>query len=549
MKKLFIILAIVGLMGTSCENDLLDKKPLDGFSEIDVWNDAALAEGFIFDIYSNVISHYKDENTDTWTDNSVPNGGSNDVQSGSIENTDNYGWYKYGEIRECNLAIKKLSNEGANIENDTRLLLLAEARLLRGMMYFWMARRFGGVMLVDELLTPESEMKLSRATERATYDFIYADIDAAIPDLREVAKPGRLNKAAAHAFMTMVALKDANYDRVIAAADAIESFGFYELDPVYSNLFNSYSGTLSSKEVIFLYHSGKDHTQYRNTRMFGNTPNISNGAKLDPNAIPQLSDEDKFEGWPDRWPSQELVDAYLFNESGLVVQKTGADFQGQPSKLMWQNRDARFEQSIVRDSAQYRNSIFTFRVGGNSHWTSNKDGSWGMTTTGYMWRKWQYESDFIDRKAPVDWAEPIFRLGEVYLNTAEAYGRKGNIAKAIEYMNKTRETHGELPALDAGSLESDFWKYYKIERRVEMVQEDDRYWSLIRWAKADGANSIPELHGYKLHALDMQFDGLVNIVESQWAVTMNFEYPKRLFFPVPDREIRENDNLDQNLDW
>lgn len=132
---------------------------------------------------------------------------------------------------------------------------------------------------------------------------------------------------------------------------------------------------------------------------------------------------------------------------------------------------------------------------------------------------------------------------------AEAYGRKGNIPKAIEYMNKTRTTHGGLPELPAGSSEIDFWKYYKIERRVEMAQEDDRYWSLIRWAKAENATGIPELNGYKLHGLDMQFDGLVNVIESPWAVTMNFEYPKRLYFPVPDSEIRQNENLTQNTDW
>ncbi len=548
MKKIFIILAIVGLMGTSCEKDLLDKKPLDKFSEIDVWNDRALAEGFIFDIYADVIGHYKNQKTDAWTDNSVPNGGSNSVQSGSIENTNDYGWNKYGTIRKCNLAIERLSSEESNIIEVSKTLLLAETRLLRGMMYYWMVRRFGGVMLVDKVLSAEDDMKLPRATERAVYDFIYADIEAAIGGLAETTEYGRLNMAAAHAFKSMVALQDADYDKVIAAADAIETFN-YSLDPVYNNMFSSYSGTLSSTEVIFVFVTGADHNNYLNTRMFGNLCNVYNGEKLLETAIPQFDPGDVFNAWPERWPSQELVDAYLFNKNGIVLQKTGAEFQGQPSRLMWQNRDARFEQSIVRDSAQYRNSIFTYRVGGNSHWTSNPLSTWGMSKTGYMFRKWMYEQDFFFWNYPVDWAEPIFRLGEVYLNKAEAYGRKGNIPMAIEYMNKTRTIHGGLPALDAGSSEADFWKYYKIERRVEMVQEDDRYWALVRWAKAEGANSIPELNGYKLHGLDMQWDGLVNVIESPWAVTMNFEYPKRLYFPVPDGQIRQNENLTQNPDW
>ncbi|RIJ50842.1 RagB/SusD family nutrient uptake outer membrane protein [Maribellus luteus] len=548
MKKIYIILAIVGLLSTSCEKDLLNKQPLDKFSEIDVWNDGPLAEGFVFDIYADVIGHYKNQNTDTWTDNSVPNSGSSTEQSGSIENTNDYGWNKYGIIRKCNLAIDKLSNEESTINESSRKLLLAETHLLRGMMYYWMARRFGGVMLVDNVLTAEDEMQLPRANERAVYDFIYDDISAAISGLGETAAPGRLNKAAAYAFESMVALQDADYDKVIEAADAVEEFN-YSLDPVYSNMFNSYNGTLSSPEVIFVFMAGADHNNYIDTRMFANLCNVYNGEKLLETAIPQFDPDDIFNAWPERWPSQELVDAYLFNENGVVSQKAGVDFQGQPSRLMWQNRDARFEQSIVHDSAQYRNSIFTYRVGGNSHWTSNPLSTWGMSKTGYMFRKWMYEQDFFFYNYPVDWAEPIFRLGEVYLNKAEAYGRKKNIPKAIEYMNKTRTTHGGLPALDAGASEADFWKYYKIERRVEMVQEDDRYWSLIRWAKAEEANSIPELDGYKLHGLDMQWDGLVNVIESPWAVSMNFEYPKRLYFPVPDGEIRQNDKLTQNPDW
>lgn len=122
----------------------MDKKPLDKFSEIDVWNDAALAEGFVFDIYADVIGHYKNQNTDTWTDNIVPNSGSNSVQSGSFENTADYGWKKYGIIRKCNLAIERLSDEESNIVEGSRVQLLAETQMLRGMMYFWMAQVWRG---------------------------------------------------------------------------------------------------------------------------------------------------------------------------------------------------------------------------------------------------------------------------------------------------------------------------------------------------------------------------------------------------------------------
>ncbi len=550
-KYIFIIAAVWGFSLTGCE-DVLDKKPLDKFSELDVWTDNSLAEGFVLGIYPNAVGFYATNYTDDWTDNIVCNddNGARWTQAGSIESSADYGWNQYWRIRKCNLAIEKLT-DNPEIDQIVSKHLIAEARMMRAMIYFWMARRFGGVMLVKETLTPDDELKLPRASERETYDFIIEDIQAAIPDLPnpDDAQRGRLSNAAAYAFLTQVALQIGDYDLVLSAADDLEDMEIYSLDPVYSNIFNSYEGTLSSPEVILVYDRNEDHTIYIDTRMFRSLTNCYNGPKLRDDAVPQYHPDDEFQGWPHRWPSQELVDDYLFIEDNSAVQITGSDYQGQPSRLFWENRDLRFEQSIVHDSAQYSKSIFTFRQGGNAHWTSNPLSTWGMSKSGYMFRKWMYEDQFFFWNYPVSWAEPLLRLSEVYLNKAEAYGRKGNLPKAIEYMNKTRTVHGGLPELPAGSSEEDFWKFYKIERNVEMAQEDDRYWSLIRWARAENAASIPELDGYRLHALDMEFDGLVNVVESPFTVDMKFEMPKRLFFPVPEAEIRQNENLTQNPGW
>lgn len=547
MKNIFLIFTIVSFYLTSCTDDVLDKQPLDQFSEKAIWSDGNLAQGFVFDIYKSVITDlYANQRTDGYTDNEITqdNGDYNAIQFGTMDNTKDMGWDQYGRIRKCNLAIEKLTDNGL-IESSKRTTLLGEVYLLRAMIYANMAKKFGGVMLVDRVLTPNDEMRLPRATEAATYALIESDIEKAIALLPDDASKARLTKAAAYAFMTEVGLFSEHYDKVIAAADNLEKLN-YSLDPVYSNMFASYKGTTTSPEVIFLYETGNESTTYLSTRMFWNYPNVENGAKLKPDAVPQLNDA--FLCWPNSWPSQELVDAYLVKEGDIAVQKNWQQFQGLPSRLMWKNRDARFEQSIVRDSAIFKNSTFTFRVGGNMHWTSNPLSTWGMPKSGYMFRKWAYEQDFVYADNKVTWAEPLLRLGRVYLNKAEAYGRTGNIEKAIQYMNKTRTIHGGLPALNTSDVQ-EFWRYYKIERRVELVQEDDRYWSLIRWAKAEKATSIPELNGYKLHGLDMAFDGIVKVVESTWTNQLRCELPKRLYFPIPNAQIQANPNLKQNEGW
>ena len=547
MKNFFYILIAASLVFSACNDDLLDKQPLDQFSEIAVWSDGNIAQGFVFDIYKSVVKDlYANQRNDGYTDNEITqdNGTYNALQFGTMDNGWDMGWNQYGNIRKCNLAIDKLT-ENKFIESSTRDKLLGETYMLRAMIYANMAKKFGGVMLVDKVLTPEDEMKLPRATEAETYALIESDIEKAIPLLPAAAPKARLTKAAAYAFMTEVGLYSKSYDKAIAAADELEKLT-YSLDKDYSNMFASYAGTTTSPEVIFLFSSGNESTIYIDSRMFWNYPNVENGAKLDANAVPQL--RDAFLCWPNSWPSQELVDAYLVKENGQAVQKTWQEFQGNPARLMWKNRDDRFEKSIVRDSSVFKNSTLTFRKGGNMHWTSNPLSTWGMPKSGYMFRKWAYEQDFVYWDNKLTWAEPIIRLGRVFLNKAEAYGRKGNIAKAVEYMNKTRTVHGGLPELTTTDAQT-FWRYYKIERRVELVQEDDRYWSLIRWAKAENATNIPELNGYKLHGLDMEFNGIVNVVESSWTSHLRCELPKRFYFPIPNAQIKANTNLKQNPGW
>lgn len=546
-----ILAAFLGISVTGCFDEALDKKPLGDFSELDVWTDGAMAEGYIMSVYSNVIgSLYINQFTDDWTDdvlNNSDNGGAKNVQGGNMENTYDAGWGIYGTVRQCNLAIEKLS-ASTKIEQPVRTRLLAEAKMLRAMTYGWAARRFGGLMIVDKVLTPNDNMKIARSTEQATYDFIIKDLQEAAADLPATAVKGRLTKGAAYAYLTQVALQNNRYDLVISAADEVEKLG-YTLEGNYASLFNSFETTVASREVIFLYYIGKDYNSMIGTRMFRYMQNCFNGEKLRATAVPQYDPTDVFNAWPLRYPSQEMVDAYLFIENGTAVQHSYSYWQGKPSRDMWKNRDARFEASILHDSSHFSKSVFTFRRGGNAHWTSNPISDWGMSKSGYLYKKWMYEGVYFFVDTPMDWAEPIFRLGEVYLNKAEAYGRKGMLPQAIEYMNKTRTTHGKLPELAASSTIEDFWKYYKLERRVELTQEDDRYWSLIRWARAENATSIPELNGYKHHALDMQFDGIANFVESSYSVTMRFEVPKRFFFPIPDGEIRRNEKLQQNPEW
>lgn len=65
-----------------------------------------------------------------------------------------------------------------------RDLLMGEGHFLRASVYFSQARKFGRLMIVDKVLTPDDDMELSRTkTIKETYDFILKDLDEAIERL------------------------------------------------------------------------------------------------------------------------------------------------------------------------------------------------------------------------------------------------------------------------------------------------------------------------------------------------------------------------------
>jgi hypothetical protein len=151
-------------------------------------------------------------------------------------------------------------------------------------------------------------------------------------------------------------------------------------------------------------------------------------------------------------------------------------------------------------------------------------------------------------------------LEKPYLNYAEAAFRLGDQATARAYIQKTYEKHGGFTnIITAGDEE--LWNVYKRERHVEMILENgDRYWSLIRWGmqatgglKSGYENTgfvIPELNG-NLHGIAISADGKTyQVFETPDKNSMPLKFtPKRYLYPVPFSKTQANPKLEQNPGW
>lgn len=172
--------------------------------------------------------------TSFYTDESTRSDG---IQGIDQNNWDFYYW-PYSDIRQLNLFFQDLDKaKDAGVLNSNQYpRLVSEAHFIRAYMYFGMAKRYGGVPLIDKVLDnnynpggDNSALFVPRDTELNTWKFILKECDLAIESL-PTSVPGdegeyRATKWAAYALKSRVALHAASvakyWNKAPLAGDAV----------------------------------------------------------------------------------------------------------------------------------------------------------------------------------------------------------------------------------------------------------------------------------------------------------------------------------------
>ena len=314
IKNLFVII-LFALVAFSC-SDILDKGPLDKYSENDVWKSTDLTQAFIYTALANATNMMVWK--DNWTDNEAIMEDGRDVNAELIDRYYDAGWNKYEDIRRCNMVLARVPE--ASFTNAEKANFIAQAKTIRAMIYFTRARLFGKLMLVKELIDPEADMKFPRtATVKETYDFILNDLREAAPDLSVDAPSGALSRGVAYALLGEVALHGAayiengqeEYYRIAAkACEDLFALDKYSLDGNYAGMFNDYDHSLVSNEIILAQWRSAENTNFSDTWMQRLVPNID-PSKLIADVQAKYPLVEEMAGWPQRFPSVDLVNDYL----------------------------------------------------------------------------------------------------------------------------------------------------------------------------------------------------------------------------------------------
>ncbi len=578
MKKIYkyILLSIL-CCNFSC-SDVLDTKPLDKYTGETIWSDFNMAEGYIFTLYSKVINNlyttnvFNEECLTKNARNNKSNSNYVNEKTGLLTQYNDEGWGKWDVIRAINIAIENIENSTFN--ESQKSILLGECLFLRAATNFYLVKRFGGIQIIKSVLEPTDNLLIARSSLQDSYEYLLDDLKTASNLLPEINDRGRVTKGAAYALIMRVALQggaylndNSYYQKVIQYGNSLFSLEKYSLDD-YENLFNSYNSAINSTENILISERLELNNEVSNTPIRILTPGVSNTeSMLNKMTIELFPLVQQMDGWCQYSPTQDLVDDYLVtDEDGKekLWNETSLHEKGKNVyEKMYKNRDLRFYASVAYDSCKYyTNTIFTREYGNVSDESIGGGvrtaGLGKGTDTGYLFAKGVYQDKNLT-DIYTSYCYSVLRLGEAYLNYAEASLLLGDEDTARKYITLTYQKHGGFNNSITSSGE-ELRQAYKRERNVELALEGDRYWSLLRWGmqKSGGlkpdyvssAFSIPELNG-EINGIMIDIEGenysIVALKETN-GLELSFS-PRRYLFPIPYSDISANDALIQNSGW
>lgn len=221
MKQLkYIIFIVYLILFPRCSDDLLDKKPLDRYTDAVVWEDPSLIDAFLISQYAYTPVMINDATTvftswsgspmnrdqrandqNYWFGNSVQTFGTGLVieicdeakfTAGSRINLASQKavgissdggvmeWWEnaYYVIRNLNEFIDRVPS--SPLSENIKEIRIAEARFLRAYSYFSMVKRYGGVPILTEVPQLDSSYEIlypSRNTEQEVWDFVLKETD------------------------------------------------------------------------------------------------------------------------------------------------------------------------------------------------------------------------------------------------------------------------------------------------------------------------------------------------------------------------------------
>lgn len=561
MKKIKYILCLLSLAALNSCDSILDKGPLDAFTNDNFWTGEGNVAGYANTFYEQFLGYGNaggegDFYYRSLSDDQVGRGFDNYPNKEGIPAASTVWKNGWIEVRRADVMIEEVS-QMTMLDETAKNHWLGVARLMRGWQYYKLVRMYGNVQWVEKSLdiTDDGVLYGAREDRDAVMDKVLEDLNFAALHVRDVASKTSWSRSMANAMKAEVCLYEGTFRKYRKSEDgqkapdaagatkfltackeacsAVMAKG-YSLNASYQGNYNSID--LSKNSEMILYKAYKEglltHSLIAyicsSTQISGMSKNafesylFTDGKPL---ALTALEKNDK----------APMVDTHLSLKDILAV------------------RDKRLSQTI--DGVLFYNG---------RGYTRYNVGMESTTSSGYGICKYDNPAipeGFRNVTTKNYTHAPLFWLAVVYLNYAEACAELGGITQADldQSINLLKDRAG-LPHLNTTVGFSDpannhsvsdlIWEIRR-ERRCELMFDNNvRYWDLVRWHQLDkldnsknpdilrGANVANDMDGCKAAKVGEYIDGSMNSVRA---------YDKKYYlYPIPTGQISLNPQLAPN---
>ena len=562
MKKIILSLMAGMVLFTSC--DLLNNDPYDSFTKGNFFSSETNVEMYTNYFYSEWSGYGNNGSYGTFY---FPTLNDNQAVTGittwdfTTISADDATWNaSYAEIRRANILLENLA--GVPMSETSMAYYQSLGRLYRAWQHFCVVRKFGDCYWVDHSLSTEDQDILygPRQNRNDVMDKMLEDLNYAVENMGEKNASSRTayNVYVAQAIKAQICLFEGTYakyhkndearaEKYLAeakkAAEAIINSGEFELTPGAEGYRANYNSLelAGNKEMIMYKNYVQDILRHATQDYCcGSTP--TNGM------------------------SKAAFNAYLMKDGSLptgedkgVLGTEGYDAGKPVIYHLLEARDPRLAQQI---------DGYLCYVGNNRARYEGVPGQIGAAentvTTGYGILK------FDEPETPSGLRQsttgnvtdcPLFWLAEILLTHAEACAELGETAAATTSINKLRARAGmpdlKLQGDPANNMGvSDLIWEVRRERRVElMFDNNDRYWSLIRWHQLDKLDTEKYPDQTKGAWIDASWPGADQVKrDAEGYIDLNDTYvrkfeEKHYLAPIPSSQSVLNPAIGQNPGW
>jgi len=430
-------------------------------------------------------------------------------------------------------------------------IVRAQMLFLRGMFYFELIKRYGGVIIVDRPFTPTEDIDLPRSSYEQTASFILKDLKDAEDILKtessanyspatdwDAGNYGRPTVGAVKALRAKLLMLDASplhnptgdIAKWILAASAskeIIDMNKYALHGDYNTLLN----VDTSPEYILI--KVRAPRQFTGTSFLGDFVMSPGSGGAQGLLNPTQNHVDLYEA-----VKRQTTNGPIVSSAPISAPGSGYDPQNP-----YANRDPRFYANIIYHNMTWQGRQIQMYEGGADF----RIGTNTFTRTRYYCKKLWPEIYRAGATARSLINYVYFRYAEVLLNYAEALNEaNGPSAEVYGNINLVRARAG-MPALPAGLSKNDMRTRIQNERAVEFAFEDIRWWDIMRWKKG------PELVSQTLTAMNVTRNGtsfIYSIVPVEAAYQRMPFQERQYLYPIPLTEVNKSKGiLVQNPGW